>query len=131
MFLLAMMPQFVVMATVTLSPMQVPKNYSVISWTSSSGNSAGFSSPTAVRPTYTPSLADIANMQVTLELTGSNLIGCDGYDFDQMIINYEPMPTADAGPAQVSVCGNEPYSFGAASFQNATSYQWTTSGTDL
>ncbi|NSW46341.1 MAG: PKD domain-containing protein [Bacteroidales bacterium] len=70
-----------------------------------SGGSGTFSpSNTSLNATYTPTPAEIASGSITLTLTTTGNGSCDPAT-DQIVINFTPAPTANAGP-DVTVCAN-------------------------
>ena len=73
-------------------------------WTSSSGNAAGFASLTNPTTTYTPSATDISNTTVTLTWTATGIGTCKPA-FDRMIISITPAPIVNAG-LDLNSCAN-------------------------
>ncbi len=77
---------------------------------------------------YTPTATEIANGSVTLTLTTTDHTtnGCNAVS-DQMIINFTPKPTVDAGTDQ-TVCGNNADVQLNGTITIATGGSWSSSG---
>lgn len=99
-------------------------------WTSS-GTGTFLPNANTLNATYIPSTADTAAGMVTLVLTSTNNGSC-GVERDTMHITYTDAPTADAGPASVSSCANNPsVSLNGVVGGSATSGKWTSAGTGV
>src|SRR5690606_24727795 len=89
-------------------------------WTS---NGSGTFEPndTDLNATYVPSVGDLALGSVTLTLTSTG--NCTP-ESDQMVVNFAPLPIADAG-TPISSCSNAPNVPLAGSILNAIGGVWT------
>ncbi|MHC1778158.1 MAG: PKD domain-containing protein [Lentimicrobium sp.] len=102
-------------------------NYGSLLWATS--GSGTFSSPVALHPVYSPSLADQVNGFVTLTLTAYGVGSCSATGVsDQMTLFLNAEPTADAG-APANLCEGSSLIISDASATNYASINWTTSGT--
>ncbi|MBX2972320.1 MAG: IgGFc-binding protein, partial [Flavobacteriales bacterium] len=72
----------------------------------SGGSGSFFPSTTNMNATYTPTTTEIANGSVTLTLTSTGNGLCVAVS-DNIILNFTPSPTANAG-ADASICVNNP-----------------------
>ncbi|MDY0343971.1 MAG: hypothetical protein RBR28_10390, partial [Lentimicrobium sp.] len=101
-------------------------HYTSLSWsTSGSGN---FSNQNTLNPTYTPSLADIANGSVLLTLTVNNP-PCNPETSD-MTLSIRQNPVANAG-TDAAICENSSYTINNASATNAGDILWSSSGSGV
>ena len=90
----------------------------VISWRNDFDNSlVNFDDPTAVKPKYYPTQADLDRGFVTLKMTGESVSGCSQNDFDKITITFVPAvnavdqngdPLTSAGEDD-SVCAGDTY----------------------
>jgi len=78
---------------------------------------------TTLSATYVPTPSEIANGSVSLTLTTTGNGSCDAAT-DQVIINFTPAPTANAGP-DISVCANNATAILNGSVTIATGGVWT------
>ncbi|MEI6851736.1 MAG: Ig-like domain-containing protein [Bacteroidota bacterium] len=99
-------------------------NAASLHWTTSGTGS--FSNIAVLHPTYTPSPADIAAGSVTLTLTANAALPCPAVS-DAMTLNISLQAVTSAGPDDV-VCENDFYTILGSSAINATTVQWTTTG---
>lgn len=103
-------------------------NSSAIQWTTSGDGI--FDDATLLNASYTPGPGDLASLGVMLTLEAYGTAYCPTISvFDQMLITYNPMPLADAGPDQ-QVCTGDVATL-SGSVQFADSMRWTTSGTGV
>jgi gliding motility-associated-like protein len=100
-------------------------HYSSLKW--SSEGSGKFSDPTRLNPVYKPSLADIINGQVVLSLTASSECASSTSTMT-LIINHKSSVRAGTAKNAYS-CEGADYLLIGAIQSNATSIEWTTSGT--
>lgn len=101
-------------------------NASEIVWTSSGTGS--FNNSALLNTEYTPSDNDVANGSVILTLTATSCTSCnDALVSDNMIITFQPLPTADAGSADI-ICENTSYIINDASATNYSTLEWSTNG---
>ena len=96
---------------------------SSIVWSNLVG-SGDFSDPNILNPTYTPSQVDIINGFVTLDLTVTGLGPCAQTYSDNITINIDASPSANAGN-DVITCGTDPVTLDATGTTNAASLVWT------
>ena len=89
-------------------------------WTSS-GTGVFSPSSTAANAIYQASEQDVINGNVTLTWSATN--SCNSAS-DEMIINFTPAPTVNAGSDQF-VCGENPVFNLSANFTNATGIVWS------
>ncbi len=99
-------------------------NYGSLQWTTS--GSGWFSNASVLNSIYTPSSEDILNGSVTLILTAQGILPCTDQVDDQMELNIEAAPIANAGPDQEICVSN--YTITTATAQNYHHIQWTSSG---
>ncbi len=100
--------------------------YTSLSWsTSGSGN---FSNQNTLNPTYTPSLADIANGSVMLTLTVNNP-PCNP-ETSQMTLSIRQNPLANAG-SDAAICEGSSFTVNNASATNAGDILWASSGSGV
>ncbi|MBK8808132.1 MAG: hypothetical protein IPO21_16505 [Bacteroidales bacterium] len=98
--------------------------YATVNWTAS--GAGAITNGTSLTPTYTPTLADIANGSVVLTLTATGKASC-GNSSDNVTVTINPAATAFAGnPAEF--CQNESFICTDATATNASSYKWTSNG---
>ncbi len=100
-------------------------HYTSLSW--SSTGTGTFSNPNALNPTYYPTTTDITAGSVILTLTATSNAGCSNGS-DSFLLTFGTSATANAGP-NASICQSEDFQVTGASASNASSIQWTTSGT--
>lgn len=106
-------------------------NYDSVLWTIDDGSnsSAGFSIPTALNPTFTPSLTQINAGSVVLKVTAKAKSPC-GTTFDvwdTIILHFTPTQTVSfVSPA--AICEGETISL-VGSAPNSSSVAWSTSST--
>ncbi|NVN93684.1 MAG: HYR domain-containing protein, partial [Bacteroidetes bacterium] len=101
-------------------------NAASLKWTS---NGDGiFTDSISLHPVYTPGNTDIASGTVSLILTGQSASPCFVAK-DTMVLSIIKSPTAYAGTDTIICSGTSSVSLTGTSSLNATSYQWTTSGT--
>jgi len=101
-------------------------DYTSLAWsTSGSGN---FSNMNTLNPTYTPSLADIANGAVILTLT-ANQPPCQPQTSD-MTLSIRQNPVANAG-TDAAICEGNSYTVNNASATNASSILWASGGSGI
>ncbi len=117
----------------SISLVGLAPNSSSISWSSSSTTATiGFSKPTDLNSTYTPSALDISLGKVTLTLTGISNTNCPVATSSVEVL-IEKQPIANAG-APVTICENTPeYQVNDASASNydvsdANAINWTIIG---
>ncbi|HRJ38315.1 MAG TPA: PKD domain-containing protein [Flavobacteriales bacterium] len=85
-------------------------------------------SATALNAIYTPGAAQISAGTATLVLTATNIGTCASVS-DTMIVSITNGATADAGPATLSVCANNPViSLSGTIGGSSTTGRWTTTG---
>jgi len=99
-------------------------NCATLTWSSS--GTGTFSNPNSLVNTYTPSAADIAAGSVMLTLTTSSNAPCPDVT-DQKQISFFPGPVANAGPG-ATICTSCSFVASAATTQNSTNVQWSTTG---
>ena len=99
---------------------------SSLNWTSS--GSGTFNNPNSATATYTPSVADIAAVSVTLTITTNDPAGPCTPATDAMILTITPVALANAGSDDVTCAGNS-YTLSGAISGSATSGIWSSSGT--
>ena len=92
-------------------------------WSSSSGNTAGFSDTRDLLGTYTPSAQDYTNGTVTLTLTSDATTSC-ATDQDFLVLNLNPGPSLNIGPGD-TLCENNSNVVIGASFSFADGILWT------
>jgi gliding motility-associated-like protein len=85
-------------------PVQLSGSGSVGTWTSASGNAAGFSNASALNSTYTPSASEIAAHTATVRYTTNASAFCPSV-FSEMIITIVDGPAVSAG-TPATICGN-------------------------
>ncbi|MCB9016976.1 MAG: gliding motility-associated C-terminal domain-containing protein, partial [Lentimicrobiaceae bacterium] len=107
----------------TLSTASV-SNATQVTW--SSNGSGSFNNVNLINATYTPSIADILNGNVTLTLTVSSEAPCAG-DVDQMVLTISNQATVSAGE-DASICEGSVYQLTNAMASDAASLHWTSSG---
>jgi PKD repeat protein len=101
------------------------ENYSSISW-SSSGDGTFVGGDTET-PDYNPGPNDILAGTVTLTMDVEPISPCTTTATDDMVIDIDPLPTADAGVDDES-CTTDPYTLNGAA-TNHSSFSWGSSGT--
>ena len=103
------------------------ENYASVSWTTSDGTGT-FDNNSIVGATYDPSVADILLGWVTLTLTAEPESPCTVEHSDDMVLNFQLLPIADAGD-DGTVCEDASYTLSDATTENYSSVTWTTDGT--
>ncbi len=104
-------------------------DYSTIQWTSN--GTGNILNPTAVRPTYIPSQADVNAGSVTLTMNAFGTGNCLNIPaVDQMVIYLTPEPTVNAG-SDAMVCEGSSLLINDATASSFSSLNWTTSGTGV
>lgn len=98
-------------------------------WTSSSGNNAGFGDASSLTTTYLPSATDIANGTVTLTITSANPPGGCGVISDNVVITLPANPASLSAGADGSVCAGSDYDMDGSIALPVTSATWTSTGT--
>ena len=100
-------------------------NYLTINWiTTGSGT---FSNGNTTAPTYTPSVADYQSGSVILGMVVTPNSPCTGSTYDEMTLTFIEEPLAEAGP-DGAVCAGSNFTVTGASATNASSIQWTSTG---
>ncbi|MEI7595271.1 MAG: gliding motility-associated C-terminal domain-containing protein [Bacteroidota bacterium] len=100
-------------------------NYTTIKWTTS--GTGYFDNETALRPIYTPSVADIADGSVILTIIAWSATPCDiASDNMTLIINKQGVVNAGV---DATICQASNYTLSSATASNYTSIAWSTSGT--
>ena len=95
-------------------------------WTTS--GTGTFTNASQLTTDYNPSPLDITNGTVILTLTAINIAPCAGTTSDTRILTITPLAIADAGP-NASICANATFTVSGANATNATTINWTSSGT--
>ncbi|MDA3944045.1 MAG: PKD domain-containing protein [Bacteroidetes bacterium] len=101
------------------------QNFQTLSWSGSGTGS--FSNVNALNPTYYPSATDISIGSVTLLLTATSNLGCANSS-DSFVLSFGQPATANAGP-NASICETVDFVVTSATATNASTIQWTSSGT--
>lgn len=101
------------------------ENYSALSW-ATSGNGT-FNNASIINPIYTPHANDLTAGVVLLTLTATPDLPCSGAVSDNFALQFEDLPTANAG-ANASICQGNDYTVSGASASNYASITWTSSG---
>jgi gliding motility-associated-like protein len=103
-------------------------DFSSLSWISSGDGT--FSDPSALKPIYTPGVADISTGSVTLTLTANGNGLCDPAS-DAMVLTLTPGPTANAGSDE-AICQGDDFDLGTSttlpSATDFSSLSWSSSG---
>lgn len=102
-------------------------NASSLTWTTS--GTGTFSNPSQLKPSYTPSANDVSLGSVTLTLTGTSGTACAGTTSDSFLLTISAPVTANAG-VDGTVCEGGTYHLNGSA-PNATSYNWTSTGTSV
>jgi gliding motility-associated-like protein len=89
----------------------------------SGGTGSFIPSPNVLNPTYVASASEIANGSVTLTVSSTGNGTCNSVS-DQITINFQSSPIANAGPDQ-SICANNAVANLGGQFINATGGQWS------
>ncbi|RIA09324.1 HYR domain-containing protein [Flavobacteriaceae bacterium MAR_2010_72] len=87
-------------------------------WTSSSGNSGGFSAINSTNSTYTPSATDISNGTVTLTFTTTNATSPCGNVNDSLVLTIDPLPTATISYSSSAYCESDVATYAVNLTQN-------------
>ena len=95
-------------------------------WTTD-GDGTFSPSASALDAEYFPGTNDVDNGSVTLTLTSTDQTTCDESS-DDVTINFQPVPTADAGE-DILVCDNSGTVQLLGQFSGADGIEWSTSGT--
>ena len=99
-------------------------NFTVSGGAQWSGGNGSFSpNALAMNATYTPTAAEVASGSVTLTLTTISNGNCLA-ESDDVVINFDPQPTINAGANLVS-CANNPVVSLNGSFTNASGVEWS------
>lgn len=99
--------------------------HSSVQWQAVNGTGT-FTNPSNPVTSYSPSIADIAQGYVTLQLTAYAMAPCTTTASDQITVTISSAPVANAGP-DVSSCGTNPvYLSGNAQFSG--NVEWITDG---
>jgi hypothetical protein len=107
----------------------VPTNYDTLTWTSS-GSGTFAPNNTVIAPTYFPSASDYTLGTVTLTLTASrNPLNCNSSSSNTITLHFISPPTADAGPANATICEGSSYVTIGTSATNYSNVTWSTTGT--
>jgi len=101
-------------------------NYSSAQWISQ-GTGIFLPNSSDLNAKYQPSPEDIAAKQIKLTLKGVGNAPCATLS-DEMVVNFTPLVTADAGPDQ-SVCSDVTQVQLTGTVTTAAGQQWTTTGT--
>ncbi len=101
-------------------------NYSSLMW--STTGTGIFNSTTILNPTYMPSAADEIAGSVTLTLTVIGNATCPGVFVDQVDLNINELPDADAGD-NITVCPGEVVNITTATASNYAELSWSSNGT--
>ncbi len=88
-----------------------------------SGGSGSFADANSLNTTYTPTAGEISGGSVTLTLTTTGNGDCNA-ETDDIVLNFTPAPTAEAGP-NVTVCANNPDASLNGSVTIATGGVWS------
>jgi gliding motility-associated-like protein len=103
-------------------------DFSSLSWISIGDGT--FSDPSALKPIYTPGVADISTGSVTLTLTANGNGLCDPAS-DAMVLTLTPGPTANAGSDE-AICQGDDFDLGTSttlpSAADFSSLSWSSSG---
>ena len=94
-------------------------------WSSSSGG--GFFPATGANTAYYITPQDSANGTVVLTITSTGTGTCPSVS-DNVILTLSPVPSADAGPASINVCENDPTVTLNGTVTNATGGYWSSLG---
>jgi hypothetical protein len=99
-------------------------NQQSVLWTTAGDGT--FDDATLTNATYTPGSGDITNGSVVLTLTATAIAPCAGNASDNMTLDIQKQPTANAG-ADGDVCEGSSYTL-SGSATNQQSVLWTTAG---
>jgi len=99
-------------------------NYSSTLWSSSGDGS--FDDASLLDATYTPGFDDISNGFVTLTLTAEAISPCGSDATDDMVLTFQELPIANAGP-NASICENASHTL-AGTALDQSSVEWTSAG---
>jgi len=102
-------------------------NASSLTWTTS--GTGTFSNPSQLKASYTPSANDVSLGSVTLTLTGTSGTACAGTTSDSFLLTISAPVIANAG-VDGTVCEGGTYHLNGSA-PNATSYNWTSTGTSV
>ncbi|PJB58214.1 MAG: hypothetical protein CO098_09815, partial [Bacteroidetes bacterium CG_4_9_14_3_um_filter_41_19] len=94
-------------------------------WTNNGGDGT-FDDATTLNPNYTPGPNELAAGIVTLTLTANPIASCAVSVSDNIVLDIQPVPQADAG-GPATICDIETYS-PPASVNYAQSHLWTHNG---
>ena len=98
---------------------------STYQWSRNVDGDGTFDDDQLLNPTYTPGPADIAKGTVTLTLEATGAGTCLGNSIDQIVLQIKSLPTANAGPASVTICENSTYTTSDATALNYDNLIWT------
>ena len=107
-------------------------DYASILWTvDGTGNSVGFSNPTTLNPTFTPTASQILANQIVLKVTAVATADCgNAFDVsDTITLNFEPEQTVSF-TAPTSICEGDTISLVGLA-PDSSSISWATSSTAL
>ena len=107
----------------------VPSHYDTLTWTSS-GSGTFAPNNSAIAPTYFPSASDYTLGTVTLTLTAArNPLNCNSSTSNTITLHFISPPTADAGPANATICEGSSYVTIGTNATNESNVTWSTTGT--
>ncbi|MFY7884154.1 MAG: hypothetical protein ACOVOV_04840, partial [Dolichospermum sp.] len=107
----------------------VPSHYDTLTWTSS-GSGTFAPNNGVIAPTYFPSASDYTLGTVTLTLTAArNPLNCNSSTSNTITLHFISPPTADAGPANATICEGSSYVTIGTDATNESNVTWSTTGT--
>ncbi len=107
----------------------VPSNYDTLTWTSS-GSGTFAPNNRVIAPTYFPSASDYTLGTVTLTLTAArNPLNCNSSTSNTITLHFISPPTANAGPANATICEGTSYVTIGTNATNYSNVTWSTTGT--
>jgi gliding motility-associated-like protein len=107
----------------------VPSHYDTLTWTRS-GSGTFAPNNGVIAPTYFPSASDYTLGTVTLTLTASrNPLNCNSSTSNTITLHFISPPTADAGPANATICEESSYVTIGTDATNESNVTWSTTGT--
>ena len=107
----------------------VPSDYDTLTWTSS-GSGTFAPNNSAIAPTYFPSASDYTLGTVTLTLTAArNPLNCNSSTSNTITLHFISPPTANAGPANATICEGSSYVTIGTDATNESNVTWSTTGT--
>ena len=101
-------------------------NYSGVSW--STDGDGTFDSETALNPTYYPGSIDASTGTVTLKVVAYADLPCTQSDEDEITLNVQPLPVADAGADDTACETGYTFQSGAVAVYNNSNLEWTSNG---